>query len=120
MSSIWQHFSYVHVSLLSPQTVSLPDAVLASKHRTRSVRFLHEESLGHVSSAVRLEAAAHATLNAPSDAYLTSITRLAFGLAKPELAGLKRRIVLADPTLDLNAVCKESASYNNKQTLHQA
>lgn len=68
----------------------------------------------HLPSALRLEAAAHAALHSPSDAYLTATTRLALGLVKPELAGLKRRIVLGDPTLDLAAVCKEASNYNNK------
>ena len=105
----------IHLFHSSIET-DLPIDVQASVHRSRATHLLHSCVLFNCSSALRVEDAAHVTLSSGSDPYLTAMTRLAFALAKPELAPLKLRIIMADPGIDLHDLVRVASSHNGDLT----
>ena len=96
-----------------------------SPHRLKAAWLLHSQCLHHTPAALRLEGAAFDALwgesvasassgpfSAP-DQYLKAVTHLSFALARPELAELRRRVLLRDQALLLQDLVRAASEFGD-------
>jgi len=82
---------------------TLPDEIKGNTVRRRAVRLLHM-TLECPVAALRLESSLHTCTS--NDKYLLGVNKFAFALRKPEMLGLKKRIIL-ESDLDLAVQIKK-------------